>query len=361
MINNYLKEKAASLQNDYYYILKEAITKFSTKDFPMIVDELNLFWFANRDLVRLILNNISSDNDCYVFTGATFLDIDDFEHYPFTVLGKVHVVDDPLYKYASIVSSIHNQGFADQLRSQMLLSIKDNIKIIENYSDIIYILPVTLMSDITSDLLKKAAEQAFFNMFKNTPITLKEYYSEFTSIEDIKNALREGVGETLIFSDDSNVDDLCGRFRSHLKQGHPFGDDINEAMIFFYTINGFFIQAFDILLKCAEYHMIPYLRYEVTFRYTILLGSNFANNAEMQVILFKSICTHLLYKVFDKSKIRDVDFKYFISNMRKENFDGNLFEALNNAGINLRTPSFHKIMDVMKSELNKVFINMDLS
>ncbi|MBU3221821.1 hypothetical protein [Clostridium algidicarnis] len=360
MINRYLKEKAISLQDDYCYILKEAVSKFSTGDFPMIVDEIKIFWFANRDLVRLILNNISSDFDCYIFTGATFLDIDDLEHYPFVALGKEHVVDDPLYKYASIVSSIDNQDFAEQLKGQMLLSIKDNIKILENYSDNIYILPVTLMSDTTSNLLKKAAEQAFFSMFKDNSITLKKYYNEFLCIEDIIKELRDGVSETLVFSEESSGDDLCSRFRSHIAQVHPFSDKISEAMIFYYIVNGFFLQAFDILLRCSEYRMIPYLRYEVTFRYTILLGANFDNNAEMQMILFKSICTHLLYRVFDKNRIRDIDFNYFINNIKKENFDTILFESLHKAGVNLINPSFQKITDVMKIELSRIYASLDL-
>lgn len=359
MINRYLQEKAVSLQNDYCYILKEAVSKFSTEDFPMIVDEINLFWFANRDLVRLILNNISVDYDCYTFMGATFLDVDDLEHYPFVLLGRVHVVDDPLYKYTGIISSIHNQYFVEQLREQMLLSIKDNIKILENYSDTIYILPVTLMADTDTDLLKKAAEQAFFSMFKDNSITLKRYCNEFINIEDVNKVLRDGVSETLIFSDDDNGEDLCSRFRNYIAQVHPFSDEINEAMIFFYIVNGFFLQAFEILLRCAEYQMIPYLRYEVTFRYTILLGTNFANSMEMQMILFKSICTHLLYRVFDKNKIKDIDFKYFIDNINKVNFNDNLFEALNKNGVNIRKPSFKKIMDVMKNELQRIFISID--
>ncbi|MFA9397407.1 MAG: hypothetical protein ACERKV_03960 [Clostridiaceae bacterium] len=360
MINEYLKEKIISLQNDYCYILKETVSNFSTEDFPMIEDEINLFWFANRDLVKLILKNISSDYDCYILTGASFLDIDDLEHYPFVVLGRVHVVDDPLYKYAGIISSIHNQNFAEQLREQMLLSIKDNIKILENYSDIIYILPVTLMSDNDTDLLKKAAEQAFFSMFKDNSITLRKYCNEFINIEDVKKALRDGVGETLIFSDDNNGDDLCSRFRRHIAQGHPFNDQTNEAMLFFYTINGFFLQAFGILRRCEEYQMIPYLRYKVIFQYTILLGNNFANSMEMQMILFKSICTHLLYTVFDKNKIKNIDFEYFINNLNKMNFNDNLFGALNKAEVNLSKPSFEKIMDIMKDELKRVFVSMDL-
>lgn len=359
MINSYLKERTLALQQDYCYILKEAVNKFSTKDFPMIVDEINLFWFANRDLVRLILNNISSDYDCYTFTGATFLDVDDLEHYPFVTFGRVHVVDDPLYKYSSIVSGIHNQDFAEKIREQMLLSIKDNIKIIENYSDIIYIFPVTLMSDNISELSKKAAEQAFFSMFKDNSITLEKYANEFKSIEDIKKALKDNVSETLVFSEDDSGEELCSRFRNHIAQILPFNNEINEAMLFLYTVNGFFLQAFEILLRCTEYHMIPYLRYEVTFRYIILLGANFANNADMQLILFKSICTHLLYRVFDKNRIRNTDFKCFVNKVVKDNFDRNLFETLYKSGVKLSNPSFQKIMDVMNDELNKILTDMN--
>lgn len=355
MENNYFRTQIKILQNDYCTILRTAITKFSTQDLPMIIDEINIFWFANRDVVRLILQNISFEYDCYTFTGATFLDIDDFEHYPFVALGRTHVVDDPLNKYTNIVSNIPNKDFHAQLKEQMLLAIKDNIKIIENYSDVIFILPVTLLSDLKSDLIKNATQQAFFSMFKDNAITRKKYFNEFKTIDDIEKALKDGISQTLIFSEDNEGDDLSSRFESYKDRPLPFCDGTTDAMIFFYIVNGFFAQAFSILLMCAEYRMIPYLRYEITYRYTILLGGNFADNTKMQLILFKSICAHLLYKIFDKRKIKDVSFIHYLSIIDQGNFNNNVFETLQKNEIDFHKPSFTKIANILRKELDGVF------
>lgn len=355
MENSFLKSKIKDLQQDYSIVLKSALSRISTRDFPMVIDEINVFWFANRDLVRLILQNVSVEYDCYTFTGATFLDIDDLEHYPFVSLGKTHIVDDPLYKYTQTVSGIRKEDLAEQIKKQILLSISDNIKIIEKYSDIIYILPVTLLSDINSDLVKSATEQTFFSMFKDKEITHKQYIENFKTIEDVENALEDGAREIIVFSDDNEGNDLISRFKSFTAQMPPFSDKINEAMNFFYLINGFLAQSISILLMCAEYRMIPYLRFGVTFRYTILLGSNFADNKEMQTILFKSICAHLLYIAFDKSKIKEIDFIDYLTILQKENFNDNVFRALEKNKVDFYKPSFTEISGVLHNELNKVF------
>lgn len=356
MENDYFWGQIKNLQDDYGNILKALLPKLSTEDLPMLIDEINLFWFANRDLVRIILRNISFDNECYTFTGATFLDIDDFEHYPFVALGSIHIIDDPLYKYINITKDIPNKDFAMQLKKQIELSVQDNIKIIENCPGIIYILPVTLLSDLNSDLLRKASEQAFFSMFKGSTITLQKYHSNFKTIEDVAFAIKDNVKKTLVFSEeDDDGDDLINRFKKHASSIHPFNSDTNDAMLFFYTVNGFFTQAFSILLMCAEYNMIPYLRFEVTYKYTVLLGRNFLDNNEMQTILFRSVCAHLLYRIFDKSKITNIEFIHYLSVLKRQNFSNRVFDILQENGINLYKPNISKVTDILHNELNKVF------
>lgn len=59
------------------------------------------------------------------------------------------------------------------------------------------------------------------------------------------------------------------------------------------------------------------------------------------------------------NKIRNNDFNSFISNINKVNFNDNLFENLNKAGVNLSNPSFNKVMDIMKDEIKILFATMD--
>lgn len=359
MKDNYFTNQIKELQNNYCDILRTASTEFSTQDLPMIIDEINIFWFANRDLVRLILNNISFNYDCYTFTGASFLDIDDYEHFPFVTLGRTHIVDDPLYKYVNITSEIPNNDFHEKLQEQMLLTMKDNIKIIEEYSDAIYILPVTLLSDVKTDLIKNASEQAFFSMFKDNINDLEQYTNSCKSIEDVEKVLKEGVSRIIIFSDKNDGNDLISRFQNFKAQPHPFSDGTTDAMIFFYIVIGFFMQALSILLMCAEYRMIPYLRYEALYRFTILLGGNFKENTEMQMILFKSICAHLLYNVFDKRRVKATDFIQYISILKKENFSNNIFETLQKNGIDINNPSFESIANILREELDKIYVDLN--
>lgn len=353
MNNKFLDKQIQTLQDDYCQVLKNAMPKFTTDDYPMILDEINIFWYANRDIVLLILRNLTYDGDCFIFTGASFLDINDLEHFPFVTLGKSHIIDDPLYKYASMAGGLSNNDFSSKLNEQMLLTIKDNVKIIENYSDYFCILPVTMLTDINSDLLKKAAEQAFFSMFKDNTINRERYIMEFKTIDDIVNALKDGISSTLIFTENDNINEnLSERFKR--KELLPFPEECTEPMIFFFLINGFLIQAFSILLKCAEYNMIPYLRYELTFRYTFLLSGNFKENIEVQLILFKAICAHLLYRIFDKRKFADIDFKHYLSTVTQERFSENIFTALKNKGIDYNNLSFKAITDIIQKELDRV-------
>lgn len=353
MINSYLREHLKNLQKQYQDILNKAVLDINKADLPMIIDEINLFWFSNRKLVDLILNNLSCDFDCYTFTGADFLDVDDFEHFPFIMLGKLHIVDDPLSKYSQICGAVENEKFTESLKERILLTIQDNLKILKNYSDSIYILPVTLLTEINSDLVKKAAEQAFYSMFKDNSLDLKKF-SKFKSIEDVNGALKDGIGPTIPFSENENVnEDLCVRFRRFTEQGHPFTENLSEAMIFFFMVIGFFSQAFNILFRCFEYKMIPYLRFEVTFNYTITLGMNLVDNEEIKLTIFKSVCAHLLYRHFDKNKICDMDFSRFLSLI--ENFDHDLFDTLHIACIKPNECSYKEISKIINSKLKDLF------
>lgn len=356
MKNSFIGNQIIDLQNEYCIILKNALNRIDTDDFFMTIDEINLFWYSNRDIVQLVLDYIAYDCECYTFTGASYLDIADNEHFPFSTLGDMHVVDDPLHIFLTAPYDIKNEEYKRKLMEQIKYTIEDNINIIEEYSNTILILPVTFLSDINSDLISKASNQAFFNMFKDDSMNYERYFNEFQTIKDVEQALDENIIKNIIFTEDDNVDDgLEKRYKDFSSLGNPFGNKLSEAKVFYAMINGYFAQAINILFKCSQYNMIPYLRYDVVFKYGIMLGSNFVDNEQIQELLFKTACAHILYKLFDKNKIEDVEYDKYLACIQEVKFSDKISKMFNQDKLVMSKFSLQEIIEFMKSELRLVY------
>ena len=84
------------IQDSYAKLLSVLIPELESGRVPEALDEINLFWIRNIDVVQLYLKAMFSGNESYVFTAATFMDFDDKEHLPFLMIGEKHILDDPL-------------------------------------------------------------------------------------------------------------------------------------------------------------------------------------------------------------------------------------------------------------------------
>ena len=90
------------IQDSYAKLLSVLIPELESGRVPEALDEINLFWIRNIDVVQLYLKAMFSGNESYVFTAATFMDFDDKEHLPFLMIGEKHILDDPLNRYSEI-------------------------------------------------------------------------------------------------------------------------------------------------------------------------------------------------------------------------------------------------------------------
>lgn len=356
-----LNTKIKKLQDDYKEILKNAVKNLSTQDYPFIIDEINIFWYSNRDLVQLFLSNISPDFNCYVFTAATFLDVEDFEHYPFIALGDFHILDDPLCKYSRSAEFVPDSPFSQHMKEQILITAKDNLKILENCSDLICIMPVRFLTDIDSDLSKDASNQVFLSMFKEKDLTIEKYFKSYHSIEEVIEGLGKGVIDSLVFSnDDDRSQDLASRFYKFKSENiMPFGDNKNDAMVFYLVMFSFFLQAFEIIFMCAEYQVIPYIRYDVAFQYLLTLSTNFINKLNLQEIVFKSMVAHVLYKSFDKTKVQSIDFKKYADQLKIDDFNNNVFNDINQKGMTLKKASVLEISKIIDNRFEELFNHLN--
>ncbi len=350
-----LKEELKELQTDYKEVLLKAKDNIFKTDSMAIIDEIKVFWERNRKLVEFALRNFVQPYEAYVFTAATILDIEDFEHYPFVALGKFHIWDDPIYQYANIVGKTPNMDFDEKIRQQVIDTITDNLRILDIAEEIIYILPIRYFSRDSNQLAYKAGMQAFLSLF-DKEYNFEEYKQKFRSINDIKKYLRPGIDRSIVFTEDEDLsvalEDRFAEYKSTTML--PLSKETNDAEIFWFALFSYLSQAFDILLICTEYQLNPYIRFDVAFKYMVILSRNFRDQEEIKSMIFKGVVAHILYRTFDKEKFKSLDFKKYHNHIQKSNFDFNLFSQLAQQGITIDNPKVKLTSKIINDLLDSI-------
>lgn len=300
-------QELLGIQEEYKQLL-EALSDEKDKDeFVYVIDEISLFWYSKRNIVELIMENISGNFDAYLFIGATYLDIEGGEHYPFISLGKVHIVDDPLAKYAEAIKMDINDNFYKMMKKQIVLAFDDDLRILQECFGKIFLLPVALINRLEDGLVEDSSEKVLLSMFKEQ-LSIKEIFA-IKTLSELTSVLKEGIQEHIVFLEGENrKEEIISRFETYLNEmNNPFGD-MQDSHKFLYSILGFISQSLQILFCVAQYKMIPYIRYGVTFNYLSVIGENFLDVPRMQEVIFKTSFTHFFYKKFDWKLIEFIEF-----------------------------------------------------
>lgn len=71
------------LQSEYLILLKKLKPILEGMYAKEVLDEISMFWYKNRNIVKMYLENYVPCNDAYVFTAVTYLDVNENEQYPF--------------------------------------------------------------------------------------------------------------------------------------------------------------------------------------------------------------------------------------------------------------------------------------
>ena len=76
-----------------------------------------------RNYVKLFLQYIPTGSNAYFLAGGTYLDIDYNEHYPFSTLGSIHIVDDPLAKFSETIKDSISDSVYNLLKKEITMMI----------------------------------------------------------------------------------------------------------------------------------------------------------------------------------------------------------------------------------------------
>ena len=324
MENRFLKQKLKKLQNDYCELLERSIEKLSEKDFSYIADEINLYWYRNRNIVEIILKYFAiKGQDTLLFTGTTYIDIDDQELYPFILLGNTYIIDDSFVNLSSFTLKLPNTKYGKDTNKTLLKTALDNISIIKNYPEM-YILPVSFLCNEQIEYISKLASNIFINFFNRKEITnLDILFQEFSNLKDLIDAIPKNIQQQLIISENDKDTNLLNNYLVFKESNQfPFNKNTPDIYGFFCLINGYLMRALTILEISFQYNFIPYLRYPLIFQYFALLGYHYKNQPMCSDIIFKGICCHLVHKYFNKSIIKKLDIDEFIKISKTYNFKG---------------------------------------
>lgn len=356
MSDHLLKDELQKLQFEYRKILERTLDNLYQNDSSAVIDEIYVFWNRNKKLVECIMKYLYEPYKAYVFTGASILDIDDYEHYPFVSLGEYHFWDDPIYIYMNISGKFEKTFFGEKMHQQIISTIKDNIKILDEASEIIYILPLRLISSIDINLVHSAAQQAFLSLFEEN-LDFDTYKRNFKTIGDIKNGLSPNIENSIVFWEDDDISlDFETRFRNYKRSTFlPLSTKATDAEVFWACLYSYFAQAIDIILMCTEYKLIPYIRFEVAFKYILGLSSNFGDSKELKDMIFKCTIANILHHTFNKEDFQNMDFRKYYQEIQNYNFENRLFSDLQEENISISNPSLDKIVLIIKKNLEAAF------
>lgn len=356
MKSNLLVNRIVQIQTEYKDLLKELLPALKKMVSPAALDEINLFWLKNMDLVRLYLAN-ELDKDSYVFTAATFLDFDDKEQYPFLLLGKHHVLDDPLCKYSDICSKMQETHISEKLLEQIVITAEDNIKIIEGCNGHIFVLPLRLLSQTPKDsVLFQMGEQAFISLFNNVN-SIKEYFERCDSFADIIKYARDDIGKIVLFSesDDKSLPFEQRYYQAKEENSYMLDDDKKESYSFFVMVFGCIQQAVDVIVSCLECECIPFIRYPVALNYILLLEDNLSDIPSIPEMRYKMCIANLIYRMCDKSKLSQFGFDKFTSVVESFQFNKKVFDSLSQSDVNECTFNVYVAAPVIEKCLTALY------
>jgi len=342
----------------YLDLLSTLLPKLKSNHAPEILDEINLFWFRNIDIIELYLKYMFSGSESYVFTAATYIDFEDNEHLPFLLMGKKHIFDDPLSRYSEICNKmLINSSDTKTLYKQIIITIEDNIKILKNVENNILILPLRLFNQSNKyKYIFKIGEKTFINLFTGIE-NLTDYFYKCSSIKDIMKYIQKDIDKLLIFSEN---DDMSLSFEERFKitlsrAGYMIDNNKSDSYNFYLLIFGYFQQAIDIIVSCIEYVCIPYIRYPMTFHYVSLLLENMINSDEISVLRYKMNVAFMVSKLCDKKQLTLLPLNEFLKKNQEYHFDKKLFSTLEKNGINKDNFFNYKIIPFIKDELEKFY------
>lgn len=346
------------IQQDYLSLLKKIPEEMTAQEFLSVVDCVAVFWTKHRHIVASIVKHYVIPRKTFILTGASRMDVSNFRHYPFLSIGEKHIMDDPLCRFMEATRDIKLESAVEEFARQVKLTIKDNIKLLEECFPHIIVLPLRYLIDLEDELINEVAIKIFVSLFDDEIQTFDDY-KKLKSIEDIhKHILPQAIKMFVFDYDDDTNDDLISRFNLFLERDSNYKFlNGNHNGIFFLAIIGHITQTLYILLMCLETKCFPFIRDEVAFKYFISFSGGYIKDEdkdEIKKIILGSAIGYILYNEFDVKEFETLSLEEYISLLKKCDSKDRIFTLLGDIVGNSPELKLAPIVESVKKYLDEL-------
>lgn len=302
---------------DEYRILLERyednLENFAITDYKRLIGEIKMFWYRNRKSINYLLAHITEDDKVAFLAGAVRLDIMSNGHYEYVLVGKVRLINEPLLKMAVFYNGTEDEINFEYTNQYVKECIQDMLLLLREHEDDFYILPIEYITMNEREeyhlALSDVAENMFLSMFSTKYNDIQDFCSRNKTFEDIENNLLPQIKNQLIFCglEDRNMP-LRDKCTNYVKSnGHimPIMSNLGEPQLFFLLVEQFCMQAIAIITIMDMYHMIPFIRNDVTFQYFTILSQLDIASVFIKQKYLNIYIPYIVQKTFDFS-----DYEY---------------------------------------------------
>ncbi len=352
-------------QKAYYNLIKRYESNIlsdnvSTEQILLLLDEVQCFWMDRLDILDFELDELTKENDCFVLSGAVYLDVKNNEHYLFKSVGDYHLLYDPLLKLESVFRSqiqIDDNSIVESFKR----SYRDAIDVLSVYDNDFYILPLQEISARYSkeqliDYLMNFNLKFISSVFNKDYKSFEQFYKEFKSYKSLEERIIPHFKEKLIFVEHNDVNLLLEkRCENYIKKQGLKGESkhMADAEKFVMALNSRVSQIADIIKTSAILNTIPFIRCPITFQYFLIFMHSFSkNNNDLKLIIEKAIIANLSYRIFNQDIIERNNFDDYCDILNKNNILNNIITEIRKNKIDIFRDNPNKVKTIIEKEFS---------
>jgi hypothetical protein len=335
---------------------------FSISQICCFLDEVNIFWLKRRQIIQFKIEKITENNVCFLLSGSTYLNVSENEHYFYKSLGDLHFLPDPFEKIEPFYRLRNVNLQVNEIISLFKTTFSDTLEILSKYKSQFIFLPINKLTYFDEKELQKTFYKTTWNFLSQilkTGIDDEDrFHKTYNRYEDIEEDIKDFFLDYLLFNDQHDRDlSLRQRLNLYIANQNELFTIINgfsETEIFFISLYSLISQATDILFKCAELEISPYIRSLVPINYLSLITSIVLEQPKIKWIIENTMIFYWFHRTTEIEKITKYKFQQYCQLIKKVDILDSVRDLIIEKEIDIFSDSNQPVISLMKEIISNL-------